>query len=497
MQTTIKIVLVIFFLLFSNILYAQKGTVLWNDFFYWANLYEEDKNNEVALKNMTKKYNSLKIKYKENPSLISDVEKRYKQLTKSNYGFDAFYKREALQKEINAKLNSEYANLTVQPGFKQRPLKLRAADKIEEAIKSVKIVAVGEEAAKRHIFLAELYIDNFQFYEAEQHFIKAVSIYPSPKNYYAAAGFFSIMGNSNKAIEYFNYTLKKEAYYHDYIKEDKRSLKDEEIYMYYQVRKEEFYYMYLLKKIDLYYMYLTKKENVFAQSPCIYFSESESSYKDSLEIRRILAVVSPQEYLPKVASTLNNLAKLHSDIGNSLIAFEEYDEALEIFRSLSVSNPQAYLPDDVQSLNNLAKLHSDTGNSLIALEEYKEALEIYRTLSDSNPQAYLPDVAKSLNNLANLHSKTGDFQKALEEYKESLKILKTLAVSNPQVYLPYVAETLNNLSSLHISGIPNKELSLKYANEALDILSKCNDTPSVREQLEKAVKIIEIALEIP
>jgi len=56
---------------------------------------------------------------------------------------------------------------------------------------------------------------------------------------------------------------------------------------------------------------------------------------------------------------------------------------------------------------------------------------------------------------------------------------------------------LNNLAILHISDIPYKELSLKYANEALDILSKCNDTPSVRKELEKAKKIIEIALEIP
>jgi len=96
-----------------------------------------------------------------------------------------------------------------------------------------------------------------------------------------------------------------------------------------------------------------------------------------------------------------------------------------------------------------------------------------------------------LNNLAILHYNTGDFKMALEEYTEALEIYSKLSKDNPQAYNPYVALTLNNLAILYISDIPNKELSLKYANMALDILSKCNDTPSVRKELEKAKKIID------
>lgn len=127
-----------------------------------------------------------------------------------------------------------------------------------------------------------------------------------------------------------------------------------------------------------------------------------------------------------------------------------------------------------------------------ASKGYEEALKIYRDLAEENPKAYLPDVATTLNNLANLHSDNTEYEKASEEYEEALKIYRNLVKENPKAYLHYMANTLNNLAILYQDDIPNKILSLKYANEAIEVIGKCNNTPFVRKLLERAKRIIEI-----
>ena len=269
--------------------------------------------------------------------------------------------KRALYEANKEKLDAENANLSEQPDYKQLALKLRDENKLEEAINSVNTDSADEESAKRHIFKAELLIDNFQFDEAEKHYIKAVTIFPSYDNNNAIAGFYYNLNRFTEAIPYY-----------------KRSL-------------------------------------VLANSP------------------------------QEKAATLN-------DMGNA------------------------------QWKNN------DFSNARVS---YEEALKIYRQLAETNPQAYLPDVATTLNNLAILHSSTGEFPKALEEYEEALKICRQLAETNPQAYEPDVAMTLNNLAIFYIYSIPNKELSLQYALEAVEVLGKCKDIPVVRKYLQQAKQIIE------
>ncbi len=177
--------------------------------------------------------------------------------------------------------------------------------------------------------------------------------------------------------------------------------------------------------------------------------QAEAAYTEALNIRRSLAEVNPQIYLPDVAMTLNNLGILHSDKNEFPQAEEAYSEALNIYRSLAEVNPQIYLPDVAMTLNNLGILHSDKNEFPQAEEAYSEALNIYRSLAKVNPQIYLPDVAMTLNNLAVLHSDKNEFPQAEEAYREALNIRRSLAEINPQTYLPDVAMTLNNLGILH------------------------------------------------
>ncbi|MEP0263047.1 tetratricopeptide repeat protein [Dokdonia sp.] len=180
-----------------------------------------------------------------------------------------------------------------------------------------------------------------------------------------------------------------------------------------------------------------------------FIEESIQQYEKVLAILRDLATENPRTYLPKVATTLNNLAILHKDRNEFELALSEYEESLMILRDLATENPQTYLPDVSQALNNLAILHKARNEFLLALSEYEESLAIRRDLATENPRTYLPKVASTLNNLAILHSVRNEFELALPEYEESLAIRRDLATDNPRTYLPDVAQTLNNLANLH------------------------------------------------
>ena len=198
------------------------------------------------------------------------------------------------------------------------------------------------------------------------------------------------------------------------------------------------------------------------------FEAAEKEYQEALGIRRELAKTTPEAYLPNVAMTLNNLANLHRNTHDFEAAETEYQEALAIYRELAKTTPEVYLPDVAMTLNNLATLHSDTHDFKAAVEEYREALGIRRELAQTTPEAYLPNVAGTLNNLAILHSDTHDFKAAEEEYQEALSIYRELAKTTPEAYLPDVAMTLNNLAVLHKDTHDFKAAEEEY-REALDI----------------------------
>jgi len=59
--------------------------------------------------------------------------------------------------------------------------------------------------------------------------------------------------------------------------------------------------------------------------------------------------------------------------------------------------------------------------------------------------------------------------KAESLYKEALEIYRNLAEENPRVYLPDVAMTLNNLSLYYLKAVPDKEKSIAFAKEVMQI----------------------------
>ncbi len=196
---------------------------------------------------------------------------------------------------------------------------------------------------------------------------------------------------------------------------------------------------------------------------------------------------------PTRAMTLNNLGILQSDKNEFEDALKSYKEALEIYRKLAQANPQTYLPYVATALNNLGTLQSYKNEFEDALKSFKEALEVYRKLAQANPQAHLPNVATTLNNLGVFQKEKNEFEDALKSYKEALEIYRKLAQANPQTYLPNVAMALINLSIFYQKCQPDKDVSVQYAMEALNILAPFLErVPYTQQYAQGALQVLQV-----
>ena len=198
------------------------------------------------------------------------------------------------------------------------------------------------------------------------------------------------------------------------------------------------------------------------------FTAAENQYRKALEIRRKLAQMNPDDYLPDLALICNNLAILLGSTNAFKDAEKLYREALKIYRNLSEEDPDAYLPVLATNCNNLAVLYCNTGSFKEAEELYREALKIYRDLVEKNPDVYLPDLAISCSGLAILLRNTGSFKEAEELYREALRIRRELAEKNPDAYLLVLANSCSNLAVLLCDTNSFKEAEELY-REALKI----------------------------
>ncbi len=215
------------------------------------------------------------------------------------------------------------------------------------------------------------------------------------------------------------------------------------------------------------------------------FAAAEKKYGEALAIYRRLAKANPAAYEPDVAMTLNNLGNLHRNTQEFATAEKEFEAALVIRRRLAEANPAAYEPYVANTLNNLGLLHKNT-------HEFEAALAIYRRLAKTNPAAYEPDVAMTLNNLGNLHADTQkEFAAAEKEYGEALAIRRRLAEANPAAYEPDVVVTLISMAIFFLQGKPDRERSIKLAQEAVKVITPYVErAPYTRQYLQIAEAVL-------
>ena len=212
------------------------------------------------------------------------------------------------------------------------------------------------------------------------------------------------------------------------------------------------------------------------------FEKARRHYEEVLQALRELAQQNPETYLPKVATSLNNLGVLLSDTNDLKKAQDYYEEALQIRRELAQQNPEAYLPKVAASLNNLGVLLHNTNDLKKAQDYQEEALQILRKLAQQNPRAYLPDVATSLNNLTTLYLGLGKKEDAEKAYLEAHDIYQKLANRHPRAYEIDYARIL--AMGFNLLGKPKEVLE-----EAKAILGKYPEHPKARKLLSAIEKL--------
>ena len=187
---------------------------------------------------------------------------------------------------------------------------------------------------------------------------------------------------------------------------------------------------------------------------------------------------------------MNNLAIRLAEAGGAPRALTAAQEAVDLRRELAALNRDAYLPDLAMSVNNLAIRLAEAerraealtdrpgsrrpvpgtgrpqprrlpaqpghvgqqprhfpgrgGRQAEALSTAQEAVDLHRELTALNRDAYLPDLATSVNNHAIRLAEAGRRAEALLTPQEAVDLRRELAAGNRDAYLPDLATSLFN-----------------------------------------------------
>ena len=104
---------------------------------------------------------------------------------------------------------------------------------------------------------------------------------------------------------------------------------------------------------------------------------------------------------------------------------EAIREVVRIYRGLAEENPAAFNPDLASSLNNLSKCLSEVGDRGGAVEAIREAVEIRRGLAEKNAAAFETDLVRALNILARILTGTGESGEALRCFTDETENFPT------------------------------------------------------------------------
>lgn len=192
-----------------------------------------------------------------------------------------------------------------------------------------------KQQAESRILKGDIYVLKYDFINAEKNYLRASEIFSSFENLFKVAFFYYNQNNFSKAQLYYNKCL---------------GLVDD------------------IEQRSIILNSLGNLQNIQND-----YKGAERSYQEALMIRRKLAAVNPDAYLPYVATSLNNLGLLQSDLNDHKGAEKSFQEALIIRRKLAAVNPDAYTPDLVRTLFGLylcyIKLKNNTASRLSIIDE--------------------------------------------------------------------------------------------------------------------------------
>ena len=156
------------------------------------------------------------------------------------------------------------------------------------------------------------------------------------------------------------------------------------------------------------------------------------------------------------ALTLNNMGRAYADLGEKQKSLDVYDRALAAWRA--VGNRQG----EALTLNNIGRLYRDLGQHQMALDFYNQALPIWREVTNRNGEAL------ALNDIGRAYADLGQGRKALESFDQALPIWRETGSRRGE------AATLNNAGRVW-SDLGEASKALDFDFRALAIWREVKD----------------------
>ena len=157
--------------------------------------------------------------------------------------------------------------------------------------------------------------------------------------------------------------------------------------------------------------------------------------------------------------TLNNIGLVYSNLGENQKAIDCYNQALALLQMLGDKVGEA------NTLNNIGTVYDEDDElyqNRRALLFYKLASQLYHGVSDQQGEA------TTLNNIGVIYSKLGEKQEALSLYNAALKLRRFVGDKGGE------ATTLNNIGGVY-SVLGDKKQALKYYNQSLPLSRQVGD----------------------
>lgn len=171
------------------------------------------------------------------------------------------------------------------------------------------------------------------------------------------------------------------------------------------------------------------------------FSFLEESLKTIREEMMSGNSMAKEEY----ALILQNLAALHSFLGNYTLAEEETLEGLGVFRELADSDDK-YSYGIAIFLNTLAGIHVKMKKFDTVEDEYNEATSLFSRLSDEKPTEYLYMLVECITSLAAYYYFVGRIDDSIEAYERAMPFLDKLTEKNFDDFAPQKVNAMINYS---------------------------------------------------
>jgi len=227
--------------------------------------------------------------------------------------------------------------------------------------------------------------------------------------------------------------------------------------------------------------------------------EAKKKYERALEIYESLLETNTKSsvYQSQVATTLNNLGTLLSNMGRPEEAKKKYEHALEIRESLLETDTKSsvYQSQVATTLNNLGALLKNMGRPEEAKKKYERALKMRESLleTDTKSSVYQSDVAMTLNNLGALLKNMGRPEEAKKKYERALKMRESLLETDTKssVYQSDVAMTLNNLGTL-LSDMGKPEEAIQHYQKSLKIFTEPMQYLTIQTKARAIINIIQL-----